>query len=81
MSAKKVHPLVWGYILFCLVSLALGHMDQYCLGLATRAGSVDGDQRSAAKAFYYSRSGISSQSQPETSRQGNIETSVHLPPL
>ena len=24
MSTKKVHPLVWGYILFCLVSLALG---------------------------------------------------------
>jgi hypothetical protein len=23
MSTKKVHPLVWGYILFCLVSLAL----------------------------------------------------------
>ena len=24
MSARKVHPLIWGYILFCLVSLALG---------------------------------------------------------
>ena len=24
MSAKKVHPLVWGLILFCIVSLALG---------------------------------------------------------
>jgi len=24
MSAKKVHPLVWGFILFCIISLALG---------------------------------------------------------
>lgn len=24
MSERKVHPLVWGFILFCIVSLALG---------------------------------------------------------